>query len=103
MSIHAVAVLAAILCAAPLTVAAAQQAPDSARSAVPASSVQVHSPSTPLPGPRVSDRFQRAELTPAPFRTSDRSFFAAEGGRHVIVLSTLALVLIVVIVVLLIR
>jgi len=103
MSIRAVAVLAAILCAAPLSVAAAQQAPDSARSAAPASSVQANSPSAPLPGPRVSDRFQRAELTPAPLRTSDHSYFAAEGGRHVIVLSTLAIVLIVIIAVLLIK
>lgn len=93
MSIRAVVVLAAALCAAPLAVSAAQQAPDSARVAVSASSASVSSPSA-LPGPRLSPQFQRAEPTLG-------SSFAAASGQHTIVISTLVLVLAVIIIVLL--
>jgi hypothetical protein len=93
MSIRAVVVLAAALCAAPLAVSAAQQAPDPAR-VTPASSAGASSPSA-LPGPRLSPEFTRAEPTLALSTTS--------AGQHTIVISTLALVLAVILLVLLIK
>ena len=102
MSIRAVAVLAAALCAAPLAESAAQQAPDSARVAEPASSASVSSPST-LPGPRLSPQFQRVEPTLARSTTSETSSLAVADGQHTIVISTLVLVLGVIILVLLIK
>ena len=100
MPIRTVVVLAAALCVAPLAVSAAQQAPDSARVAVPASSASVSSPSA-LPGPRLSPQFQRAEPTLARSTTSETSSLAVAGGQHTIVISTLVLVLAVIIIVLL--
>jgi hypothetical protein len=102
MSIRAVVVLVAALCAAPLAESAAQQAPDSARVAVPASSASVSSPST-LPGPRLSPQFQRVEPTLARSPTSETSSLAVADGQHTIVISTLVLVLGVIILVLLIK
>ena len=99
MSIRAVVILAAALCAAPLAVSAAQQAPGSARVAVPASSAGVSSPRA-LPGPRLSPEFQRAEPTLARSTTSEGSSLAV-AGSHTIVISTLVLVLAVIIIVLL--
>ena len=102
MSIRGVVILAAVLCAIPLAVSAAQQdasAPSapSAPSAAPAAQAapaQVSPPVTPLPvpGPALSPQFDRS--LPAPS-------LAASGGSHTIVISTLALVLGIIIIVLL--
>lgn len=94
-------VVAHTTAAAQVAVSAAQQAPDSARVAEPASSASVSSPST-LPGPRLSPQFQRVEPTLAR-STSETSSLAVADGQHTIVISTLALVLAVIIIVLLVK
>ena len=101
MSIRSILALAAVLCAAPLTVSAAQQAPEAALVAAPAAPAQVSAPDTPLSGPRVAPQFQRAEPTLAPSNAADRSALKTFHKKDTIVLSTLALVLVVVIIVLL--
>ena len=102
--ISSTALLAALFVLAAPTTSAAQQAPDPARVAVPASSAGASSPST-LPGPRLSAEFQRAEPPPMLARsaTSGASSLAAAGGQTTIVVSTLVLVLAVIIIVLLIK
>jgi hypothetical protein len=93
----------AALCVVAATPLSAQQASDSARVSV-TNSAPAASPSTALPGPRVAPpRFEPYRPTLAPSNASLSPSLAPEGGRHVIVLSTLTLVLIVIIVVLLIR
>jgi len=86
--------------AAQQAVSAAQQAPDPARVTVPTSSAGVSSPS-PLPGPRLSPEFHRAEPTLARSTTREGSPLAVASGEHTIVISTLVLVLAVIIIVLL--
>ena len=94
MSIRPIAFLATLLCVAPLTVAAAYQAPDSAFAPVPTPNpAQISSPSSPPPGPRLSSQFERADPILIPSNTSRQSFFVDEGGHHTFVISTLALVL----------
>jgi hypothetical protein len=80
-------------------VSAAQQAPDSASVAVPASSTV--SSSSAQSGPRRTPEFQRAEPTLARSTTSEGSSLAAASGQHTIVISTLVLLLVVIILVLL--
>ena len=97
MSIRGVVILAAVLCAAPLTVLAAQQPTVSAPiAAPPAAPAQVSAPVAPLPvpGPALSPQFERT--APALARSP-----MAAGGNHTIVISTLALVLGIIIIVLL--
>jgi len=93
----------AVLCVVAATPLAAQQASDSARVSV-TNAAPASSPSTALPGPRVAPpRFEPYRPNLAPSNASASPLLAAERGRHVIVLSTLALVLIVIIAVLLIK
>jgi len=93
----------AVLCVVAATPLAAQQAADSARGSV-TNSAPASSPSAALAGPRVAPpRFEPSRPILAPRSASASPFVAAEGGRHVIVLSTLTLVLIVIIAVLLIK
>jgi hypothetical protein len=94
----------AVLCVVAATPLAAQQTADSARVSV-TNSAPASSPNAALPGPRVAPpRFEPYRPSLAPSNASASPSLAADGGgRHTIVLSTLALVLIVVIVVLLVR
>jgi hypothetical protein len=93
----------AVLCVVAATPLAAQQASDSARVSV-TNSAAASSPSSAQAGPREAPpRFEPYRPSLAPSNTSANRFVAVEGGRHVIVLSTLALVLIVIIAVLLIK
>jgi hypothetical protein len=88
MSIRTLALLAALLCAAPLTALSAQQT---------TSSIAVGSPS----GPRLASPIQRVEPTWTAGNASPRSAYKSD-GQHTITVSTLVLVLCVVILVLLI-
>jgi len=98
MSIRSIIILAA-LCAAPLTVAAAQQITDAApTTAAPAIQATEASPAS---GPRMAPPMQREEPKLAPSRTAARSAYLHK-ENHTIVLSTLALVLAVVLIVVLI-
>ena len=99
-TLRATAILLAVWCIAAVAPLPAQQALDSAR-VVPASTAQASAPTAPAPGPRLAPRFERGEPSLAPSNSSVASPLAVQGGRHTIVISTLALVLIVVIVVLL--
>lgn len=95
-------ILVAMSCVVAVTPLPSQQAPDSTRVAGE-TAAQAGTPSTTLPGPRVRPPFPsvdaelEARIT-SPVRPSP---LAAQGGRHTIVISTLALVLGIIIIVLL--
>ncbi len=90
-----------VFCAAAVTPLAAQQTADGGVTA--SSAAEVGSPATVLPGPRLPPWVPSVEPVEARMQATGTSALAAEGGRHTIVFSTLALVLAVIIIVLLVR
>jgi hypothetical protein len=96
---RAVMVLVIALCAMALPPLTAQQAAGPAPAAG-ASMATVSSPSTALSGPRLQPEWRSFEPSVTDSSASGRASLMS-GGRHSIVVSTLALILIVVIVVLL--
>lgn len=96
--------LVAVSCVVAVTPLPSQQAPDSTRVAGE-SAAQASAPTTTLPGPRLRPPLPsvEAELDARinPLRASPPA--AQGGGRHTIVISTLALVLGIIIIVLLVK
>lgn len=95
-------ILMAVLCVAVATPLLAQQAADSTRAAATVTApASTHA--TTAPAPQATERFGRVGVGETRHNALESAAFAAQGGSHTIVISTLALVLIVIIVVLLIR
>ena len=93
MSIRSVVLLAAVLCALPLSGAAAQQVSDSTKVPVPALTESVNVPANQVPAP-TSLMLQRQEPLPSVRLAPAPSLAAPPAeGQHVFVVSTLALVL----------
>lgn len=94
-------ILIPLLCVAVTTTSAQQAAPDSTR-VLETSAIESSGPSATLSGPRLApQRFQSIEPTRPYTNAVMDSPAAVQGGRHTIVISTLALVLATIIVVLL--
>jgi hypothetical protein len=95
MSIRTVCILAAVLCALPLSGAAAQQASDSVKVPVPALTESVNVPANPVPAPASLVLLREEPLPTFRFNLASVPALAAPpaAGQHTFVVSTLALVL----------
>lgn len=95
MSIRNVCILAAVLCALPLSGVAAQQASDSVKAPVPALTESVNVPANQVQAPTSIVLQREAPLPTYRFDLNSESALAAPpaAGQHTFVVSTLALVL----------
>jgi len=102
MSIRSVVLLAAVLCALPLSGAAAQQATDSESQPVSALTESVNVPADLLPAPTSLVLLPDEPLPSSRFTLAPALAAPPAAGQHTIVISTLSLVLAIILLVVLI-